>query len=123
MDLERVRELCLAMPGVEEDFPFDEDTLAFKVLGKKIFLLTNVERYPSAINVKCRPELAVTLRERYPAVQPGYHMNKKHWNTIVLDGTVPDDELAELIQLSYELVTARMTRADRQALEALGQRS
>ena len=117
MDLEAIRAYCLAKPGVTEDFPFDEDTLVFRVMNK-LFLLTNLESYPSAINLKCKPELALELRERYPdVVRPGYHMNKKHWNTVVLDGTVPTEEIRQWIDLSYELVVKGLKKADREALK------
>ncbi len=88
---------------VEESFPFGEDTLVFKV-GGKIFLLCSLDSNPLQFNVKCDPELAIELRERYSCVQPGYHMNKKHWNTIVVDHSVSDNDLREWIDHSYGLV-------------------
>lgn len=115
MDIEDIRARCLSKPGASEDFPFDEDTLVFRVLGK-IFALTNLARHPLAINLKCDPERAVELRAQYDAIAPGYHMNKRHWNTVTLDGTVPADLLAELLDHSYALVARGLTRAQRQEL-------
>lgn len=103
MNIEQLRAWCLSKPDVEETFPFGEDTPVYKV-GGKIFLLTGFEYNPCQFNVKCDPELAVELRERYPCVEPGYHMNKKHWNTITCDGSVPDKLLREWIDHSYELI-------------------
>ena len=104
MDIESLREYCLLKAGVSEDFPFGETTLVFKV-GGKAFLLTSLDRSPLQFNVKCDPEKAVELREQYDAILPGYHMNKKHWNTILVNGTVPERLLREMIDHSYELVT------------------
>lgn len=103
MDVESLREYCIRKPMVEESFPFGEDTLVFKVEGK-IFLLCSLDSNPLQFNVKCDPELAIELRERYSCVQPGYHMNKKHWNTIVVDHSVSDNDLREWIDHSYGLV-------------------
>jgi predicted DNA-binding protein (MmcQ/YjbR family) len=105
MDIESLREHCIAKKGVSERFPFGEDTLVFKAAGK-IFALVNLGGDLS-INLKCDPALAIDLRERYSSVTPGYHMNKKHWNTINLDGTVPDKEVFSWIDNSYNLVAAR----------------
>ncbi len=102
MDIQHIREHCIKKAGVTEEFPFDEETLVFKVYGK-MFLLTNLNP-PLSINIKCDPENAIDLRERYPAVTPGYHMNKTHWNTVQLDGTVPAKMLLLWIDDSYELV-------------------
>jgi predicted DNA-binding protein (MmcQ/YjbR family) len=102
MDIETFREFCLSLPEVTEEFPFGPDTLVYKVNGK-VFVLTNLELFTS-FNVKCDPEEAIELRERYPAVRPGYHMNKKHWNTVDLDNTVSDKMLKEWIMNSYKLV-------------------
>jgi predicted DNA-binding protein (MmcQ/YjbR family) len=102
MDIESFREYCLAKPGVTEGFPFDETTLVFKVEGK-IFALTDTEETFS-INLKCDPDVAIDLREHHACVQPGYHMNKKHWNTVLVDGTVDDKTLQRWIDHSYELV-------------------
>lgn len=102
MNIEVFREYCISKPGVTEEFPFDETTLVFKVAGK-IFALTNVDLF-SSINIKCDPEEAVFLREQYASVKPGYHMNKKHWNTVLMDGSVPDKILKKWIDDSYKLV-------------------
>ncbi|MDP4224159.1 MAG: MmcQ/YjbR family DNA-binding protein [Bacteroidota bacterium] len=102
MDIESLRNHCISKKKVTESFPFDEETLVFKVEGK-MFALVNLEGELS-INLKCEPELALELRERYPAVTPGYHMNKKYWNTIMLDGTIPDKEVFSWIDHSYEEV-------------------
>lgn len=102
MDLEAIREYCLKKPMVTESLPFDEDTPVYKV-GGKIFLLAVLEP-PFKVNVKCDPEWAVELRERYPAITPGYHMNKVHWNTIHLDGTIPSQLMREMIDHSYQLI-------------------
>ena len=104
MDIDAIREYCLGKSGkVKEDMPFGEDTLVFKVQGK-IFLLLSMMARPLAINLKCDPDRAVELRERYDSVQPGYHMNKKHWNTVILDGKIPTKEVLAMIDHSYELV-------------------
>jgi predicted DNA-binding protein (MmcQ/YjbR family) len=102
MDVEILREYCLAKKGATESFPFGEDTLVFKA-KEKIFALVNLDGDLS-INLKCDPGLAIELRERFSAVTPGYHMNKKHWNTIILDGTVPDKEVFSWIDHSYDLI-------------------
>jgi predicted DNA-binding protein (MmcQ/YjbR family) len=105
MDIESLREYCLSMEDVTESFPFDDETLVFKV-GGKIFVLLSLEGELS-INLKCDPALAIELRERYPSVTPGYHMNKKHWNTVIVDGSVPDKEIFSWIDHSYLLVRKR----------------
>lgn len=115
MTIEILRDYCLAMPGVTEDFPFGEDTLVFRVKGK-IFALAGIDGVPLIVNLKCDPELAVELRERYEAVAPGYHMNKKHWNTVTIDGRIPAAEVREMIGHSYSLVVKGLPRAEREAL-------
>ncbi len=102
MDIETLRDFCLSRTRATESFPFGEDTLVFKVSGN-IFALVNLDGELS-INLKCDPAFAIELRELYAAVTPGYHMNKKHWNTIILDGTVPDKEVFSWIDHSYELI-------------------
>lgn len=106
MNIEAIREYCLRFSNVEEALPFGPDTLVFKVNGK-IFLLVGLENDPLRFNVKCDPEKALLLRERFDAVQPGYHMNKKHWNTVVVDGSVSSKLLKEWIDDSYNLVVAK----------------
>jgi predicted DNA-binding protein (MmcQ/YjbR family) len=115
MNIEILREFCLAKPEVTESFPFDEETLVFKVCGK-MFVLTDLAGDLS-INLKCDPELAIELRERYTAVQPGYHMNKTHWNTVIIDGTVPDKLLKEWIDHSYWLVVSQLPKVTRLQIE------
>ena len=103
MDIESLRDYCLAKKAVEEGFPFGETVLVFKVKGK-IFLLTSLDSPVLEFNVKCDPEKAIEWREQYAAVQPGYHMNKKHWNTVTADGSIPSRILKEMIDDSYDLV-------------------
>ena len=105
MNLETFRDYCLKKEGVREEFPFGPDTLVFKVNGK-LFALTGMEAFES-VNLKCLPEHAVQLREQYQAVQPGYHMNKKHWNTVLMDGSISDKLVKEWIDESYELVARK----------------
>ncbi|MBN2699813.1 MAG: MmcQ/YjbR family DNA-binding protein [Bacteroidales bacterium] len=114
MNIEDLHDYCLQKPGVTGEFPFDETTLVFKVMGK-IFLLTDLEG-PLSINIKCDPELAVSLRESYPGVAPGYHMNKKHWNTVMLDGRLPDQLVREWIDHSYDLVVKGVPKSKREKL-------
>lgn len=102
MNIEELRNFCLSLPGTSEHFPFDETTLVFKVNGK-MFALTDMEDVFS-VGLKCDPELAIELREQYPAVKPGYHMNKKYWNTVEIDGSVSYSILKEWILISYNLV-------------------
>ena len=102
MNIEILREYCISKRNVTESFPFGDDTLVFKTEGK-IFALVNLEGDLS-INLKCDPVLAIELRERYSSVIPGYHMNKKHWNTIYIDGSVPDKEVFSWIDHSYDLI-------------------
>lgn len=103
MDIESLREYCLSKPAVEETLPFGPDTLVYKVSGK-VFLLTGLDSENFRFNVKCDPDLALELREQYACVQPGFHMNKKHWNTIYVDGSVPGQQLRKWIDHSYQLV-------------------
>jgi predicted DNA-binding protein (MmcQ/YjbR family) len=104
MTLDHLLEYCLAKIDAAESFPFGPEVLVLKVKGK-VFLLVPLNSYPLRFNVKCDPERALMLREEYASIIPGYHMNKKHWNTIILDGTVPDRLILEMIDHSYELVT------------------
>ena len=107
MNIEQLREYVLQKPSVTEGFPFGEDTLVFKV-KEKIFLLTGLDRNPLQFNVKCDPDKAIELREAYPEnILPGYHMNKKHWNTVIADGGVPQKLLKEMIDDSYNLVSKK----------------
>lgn len=103
MNPEDLREYCIQKKGVEECFPFGEETLVFKVMGK-MFLLVSLDEQPTQFNAKCDPEKAMELRENFPSVQPGYHMSKKHWNTIICDGSINNSQLKEWIDDSYNLV-------------------
>ena len=118
MHLEYLREYCLSKKAVEETLPFGPDTLVFKIMGKA-FLLCGFENDPLSFNVKCDPEKAIELREEYPCVQPGYHMNKKHWNTISADGSVNDKQLKEWIDNSYDLVVSGLTKKEKEVLKSL----
>jgi len=106
MNIEEIREYALSLGDVSEGFPFGNDTLVFKV-GNKIFLLASLTSEVLQFNVKCNPEYAVELREQYSSVLPGYHMNKKHWNTIIVDGTLTAKQLKEFIRDSYLLVRGK----------------
>lgn len=110
-----LRRRCLALAGAELDHPFGPQTDVFKVGGKLFALLMSRGGRPS-VNLKCDPELAVSLRAAYAGVAPGYHMNKRHWNTVDLDGDVPDDVLGDLIEDSYDLVVAALPLAVRRGL-------
>ena len=103
MNIEQLWEYCKAKPEAEEGFPFGPETLVFKVKGK-IFLLVSLAKQPLQFNVKCDPEKAIELREQFAAILPGYHMNKKLWNTVIVDGTIPINKLQEFIDDSYFLV-------------------
>lgn len=109
MNIESFREYCLSLPCTEEGFPFDSNTLVFKVAGK-MFALTDIDQFES-INLKCDPEHAVELREKYEAVIPGYHMNKKHWNTIQIDGSVSDKLILRWTKDSYDLVVKGLPKS------------
>lgn len=116
MHIEAFRTYCLAKPGVTEEFPFDEDTLVFKVMGK-MFALTSLSAERFRMNLKCDPERALELREHYQAVEPGYHMSKKHWNSVYADtGEFTKQELQEMIDHSYELVVASLPTKTREKL-------
>ncbi len=117
MNIEDLRDYCLSKNGVSESFPFDETSLVFKVMDK-MFALTDTEDNFS-INLKCDPEKVLELRERYPAVKPGYHMSKKHWNTVIIDGSVEDDILYEWINDSYNLVVSKLTKTIRESLSKM----
>ena len=109
MNIEELRNYCLNKKGVEETLPFGPETLVYKVMGK-VFLLAGFEYAPIQFNVKCDPEKAIALREEFECIQPGFHMNKKHWNTIVADGTLSLKQLQEHIDHSYDLVSASLTK-------------
>jgi len=117
MDLEALRQVLLSKPAATEDTPFGPDALVYKVAGK-MFGLVMWKAEPLAVNLKCDPDLAVQLRHAYSAVTAAYHMNKKHWNTVTLDGTVPEEELQAMIEDSYMLVVKGLKKADREKLKA-----
>jgi predicted DNA-binding protein (MmcQ/YjbR family) len=117
MNIEELREYCLSKNAVSEGFPFDEETLVFKVLDR-IFLLTNINS-ELRMNVKCDPEKAIELREMHSSVLPGYHMNKNHWNTVVIDGSEYDKQLKTWIDDSYDQVVGKMTKKKQMELENL----
>lgn len=114
MNIEELRDYCLQKPGVTEGFPFGEDTLVFKV-AEKLFLLISLEA-GNRFNVKCDPELAIELRERFTEVQPGYHMNKKHWNTVYTDGSLTRRQLQDMIDHSYDMVLKSLPKNIRAAI-------
>ncbi len=116
MDIEQLRSYCLAKPGVEETLPFGPNVLVFKVMGK-MFLLCPLDTEGLQFNVKCDPDLAVELREQYACVLPGYHMNKKNWNTVMVDGSIPVKVLKEWIDNSYTLVADSLPAKLKQALK------
>ncbi len=110
MEIDEIRTYCLKKPNSEESLPFGPDTLVFKVHGK-IFLLLSLDENPHRFNIKCSPDKAIELRDNFMCVLPGYHMNKKHWNTIICDGTVSDKLIKEWIDDSYELVAAKTKKS------------
>src|SRR4051794_5471642 len=115
MDLAEFREYCLGKAHVTEGTPFGEDVLVFKVAGK-IFALASLDEVPPTANLKCDPDRALELRDRYEEVRPGYHMNKKHWNTVELTGNIPRAELRKMVDHSYELVLASLPRKEREKI-------
>ena len=115
MNIEELREYCLSLNGASEDFPFDETTLVFKV-SDKMFCLTDLED-EFAIALKNYPEKNIELREEFSAVKPAYHMNKQHWNSIRMDGSMSDDMIKNLIDESYDLVVMKLTRKQQQELK------
>ena len=116
MNAEFFREYCISKPGVSEGFPFDSNTLVFKVMGK-MFALTGIDTFHS-VNLKCDPEYAIELRETYDGVQPGYHMSKVHWNTVSVDSDVPEKLFLELIDHSYDLVVKSLSKRLRDELQS-----
>jgi predicted DNA-binding protein (MmcQ/YjbR family) len=108
MNIESLRDFCLSKQYVEETFPFGDDTLVFKV-GEKIFLLCGLDK-PDRFNVKCDPEKAILLREEFDDIRPGWHMNKKHWNTVFMNGSLSDKQLIDQIDHSYELIISKLTK-------------
>lgn len=117
LTLNQIRTYCRQKPGVTEEFPFDEVTLVLKVAGK-MFALAGLDDQPVSLNLKCDPDWAQVLRDHYAAVRPGYHMNKRHWNTVTLDGSIPDEQVWEMINHSYRLVVQGLSRVARDRLAA-----
>ncbi len=117
MNIESFRSFCLSKKGVTEEFPFGEDTLVYKVMGK-MFALTDLQSFES-INLKCDPETGVQLREQYASVLPGYHMNKKHWITVLMDGSISDQLIRRWIEDSYHLVAASLSKSQKLYLDRL----
>jgi len=111
----RYKEYCLAKPGTRESTPFGEDVLVFKVAGK-MFALAALDEVPATVNLKCDPDLALDLRDQYEQVRPGYHMNKKHWNTVEIESGIPEAELRRMIDHSYELVMKSLPKTARAKL-------
>jgi predicted DNA-binding protein (MmcQ/YjbR family) len=118
MNIETFREYCLSKKGTEETLPFGPDTLVFKVMGK-MYALTGLDSDEFTVNLKCDPARALQLREQYPEIRPGWHMSKKHWNTVDFEGSLEEELLRELIDHSYELVVAKLPKRDRSVLDEL----
>jgi len=118
MHVEALRDHCLSKAGVEECFPFNETTLVFKVMGK-MFALVGLDNDPLFVNLKCTPELAEELREEYEEITPGYHMDKRNWNSVQLTDRIPESLYREWIDLSYDLVVATLKKKDLEMLDNL----
>jgi predicted DNA-binding protein (MmcQ/YjbR family) len=119
MNAEELRKHCLSLPGAAETFPFGPETSVFKVSGK-MFALSRLDQVPVRVSLKCEPGLAEQLREAHPAVLPGYHLNKRHWNTVIIDGSLTDQVIKDMVEDSYDLVVSNLPQPRR---EALGWRS
>lgn len=115
MTREEVLELCASLPGAAEDYPFGDGVAVIKI-GGRMFALVLLSGQPGSVNLKCDPDLALHLRARYAAVRPGYHANKRHWNTVELDGSIDDPEVREMIAHSYELVLSHLPRTEQARL-------
>lgn len=118
MDIQQLYDYCLSKKGVTEHFPFDEDTLVFKVMGK-MFCLASLHEWEQgnpSLNLKCDPDYALVLRDEFESVQPGYHSNKKHWNTVYVNREIPDKKVVHFINHSYELVAAKLPKKEREIL-------
>ena len=115
MDAVELRRWCLAQSGATEDFPFGPNVSVFKVAGK-MFALSMLERTPLEVSAKCEPDLAVSLRDSYSAIRPGYHLNKRHWNTITLDGSLADQLVRDFVEDSYDLVVSALPKRTREQL-------
>ena len=115
MSPDELRDLCLSLRGTEETFPFDAENSVFKVAGK-IFAISRLGGDPLRVSLKCEPALAEQLRDQHAAIIPGYHLNKRHWNTVILDGSLPDQMVCDLVEDSYDLVVSALPRKRREAL-------
>jgi predicted DNA-binding protein (MmcQ/YjbR family) len=111
-----LRACCLAMPGTTEEFPFGEEVSVFKVAGK-MFALSALSSRPLQVSLKCEPELADALRRTHDSIRPGYHLNKRHWNTVIIDGSLPDAAIRDMIEDSYDLVVSKLPPGGRRALD------
>lgn len=118
MDFEELKSYCLSKKGAVQDFPFDDKTLVFKV-GGRMFALININSYPLRVNLKCDPILAVALRQEHEGITPGYHMNKKYWNTVLLNGDISKEKIYFMIDMSYDLVYNKLTRIQRLEIDKL----
>jgi predicted DNA-binding protein (MmcQ/YjbR family) len=118
---EELRDCCLALLGSSEEFPFGPDTSAFKVAGK-IFALSRLGESPLRVSLKCDPPLAEQLREAHAAVIPGYHLNKRHWNTVTIDGSLPEQMISDMVEDSYDLVVSQLSKARQRTLGWRGDR-
>ncbi len=118
MDVESLRTYCLSKKGTTEDLPFGEDTLVFRVMGK-IYALIGLKSERQRVNLKCDPDRALQLRDQYPEIVPGYHMNKKHWNTVYLEGDLGNSLIRDMVDHSYELVARGLKKSDRDKLAGL----
>jgi predicted DNA-binding protein (MmcQ/YjbR family) len=115
MDADALRDLCLSHRGSEETFPFGFETSVFKVAGK-MFALSRLAGEPLSVSLKCEPQLAEQLRAAHPCITAGYHLNKRHWNTVVLDGSLPEQIIADMVEDSYDLIVSKLSRARQRAL-------
>ncbi len=115
MDAEELRDHCLSFPGSEQTFPFGPENSVFKVAGK-IFALSRLDAIPLRVSLKCEPGLAEQLRKAHPCVIPGYHLNKRHWNTVIIDGSLPDETICDMVEDSYDLVVSSLSRSRQRAL-------
>lgn len=115
MKTEELRKHCLSLAGAEETFPFGPETSVFKV-GGKIFALSRLDATPLRVSLKCEPGLAEQLRKAHDAVRPGYHLNKRHWNTVTIDGSLRHETIRDMVEDSYDLIVSKLPRARRRAL-------
>lgn len=117
MNFQEIKNYCLSKTGAIEDFPFGPEPLVIKV-ASKMFAILNIKDEKACISLKCDPFIAETLRQQYPSVKPGYHLNKQHWNTVTVDGTIPDSEILWMIDHSYDLIVKSLTKVERASVIA-----